>query len=758
MVPRTLLLVSGAALTFLWGAGCSESTDNGDGRDAVELPTIPRPPLIGNRVCPDRWSAEQTVLTTGEEFPHCSPPAQLSCANGEAQFLPASQCQPIGTPCPASFLEENEIRALAPDHLGDILYVRPGSVGGNGARTQPLATIAGALARTDTNDIIALSADPIPEAVVLSRNVAIVGACVAQTELTAPWPSEEDPVVLLDHAATLANLRVTGARAGIAVTSSSPVTISQVEVLGAQGWGVVFEQAAGTLSQVAIRDTESLPSELQFGPGLQVFGGQVSLEGVVIERNRSSSIVVSENGTTLIGHDVVVRDTRSREMDTSRGEGLVVQAGAAVEMTRAVFERNRSTGLMAALPGTSLTLNDVVIRQTAVDESSQEWGWGLHAQLGARVTINKAHLTGNHGAGIAAFGEGTQLIAADVTACDTLAEPGGSFGIGLAVQDGGAASVTRSLFCRNRDVGVLVAGPGVTAELTDVVVGDTQSQLASQEGGRGMTIQEGADAQLTRVLLTANKEAGLFVSNGGQLTATDLEVRDTGCTDLDGIGGMGLAVQDGAQVRVTRGLFIDNHSLGIAIAGPDAAADLTDITASRTHSEDENLHGATGLGIYYDAQATVTRALFAENHGVGVYGAGDINDPAIPAPRLVLDHVTVTHTARSECADLPEDHSLVCRTGDVIYGYGAGVVANLRSTIVVQHFDINASAQTGMQIANDATIYAEKGAIHGNPIGINVQVDGYDFDTLGDIELYDNGINLDSQEIPVPRPKDVYGP
>ena len=59
--------------------------------------------------------------------------------------------------------------------------------------------------------------------------------------------------------------------------------------------------------------------------------------------------------------------------------------------------------------------------------------------------------------------------------------------------------------------------------------------------------------------------------------------------------------------------------------------------------------------------------------------------------------------------------------------------------------------KAGAQLAEDGVMDLSDGVISGHPIGVNVQVDGFDLDRLQTrVDYEDNVTNLDSTALPVP--------
>jgi hypothetical protein len=72
--------------------------------------------------------------------------------------------------------------------------------------------------------------------------------------------------------------------------------------------------------------------------------------------------------------------------------------------------------------------------------------------------------------------------------------------------------------------------------------------------------------------------------------------------------------------------------------------------------------------------------------------------------------------------------------------------------LAMDHFESSGPGLCGIQIASGAEVDLHDGVVRGGPIGLNLQVDGYDVDRLTErVHYADNGVNLDSSELPVPE-------
>ena len=331
-----------------------------------------------------------------------------------------------------------------------------------------------------------------------------------------------------------------------------------------------------TFTDVIIRDTLSSSIDGLGGSGRAVnaqFGAHVDLTRVALLRNQDLGVFAGGAGTAVTIIDLLVQDTRRREVDLQNGGAIGAREGAGVSVTRGRFERNRSFGLSADDPGTLVTLSDVVIADTESRESDRRAGMGISVLSGARVDVARARLERNRGFGVFAEAAGTIVTLADVVIADTRSEESGlHFGRGLEVQYGATADVVRASFERNRDVGVIAAGPGTFVVLTDIVISGTQDQECEAMAGCTWRVAaavgsyDGALLDVRRFVFTDNAFLGLQLG-GGEADMHDGEVsnNDIGANvqtpDFDVA-----RIQDGVVWR-DNGITLDASGLPVPMPG-----------------------------------------------------------------------------------------------------------------------------------------------------------------------------------------------
>lgn len=252
------------------------------------------------------------------------------------------------------------------------------------------------------------------------------------------------------------------------------------------------------LEDVAVRDTRSQESDGRLGHGINVqHGASVQVARALFERNLANAILALNSDFGIDGvatsvrlEDIVVRDTQNRRSDGTFGGGsgsLVAALGANIDVSRALFERNRVFAIHAQ-EAASMHLRDVVVRDTL----SREAGWQ--------------------------FDRGWQV---DRT-----------YGRGLNVVASASATVSRALFVRNREVAIFAAGMGTTLLLDDVAVSDTLAadcgnRCVRGAGGIGLGSYDVASLSASRFVVARAALCGAQIASGGQLDLSEGEVRES---------------------------------------------------------------------------------------------------------------------------------------------------------------------------------------------------------------------------------------
>ncbi len=772
-----LVLLANAVLFCACSSDPVDQPDAGEDGDADADFEIDPPASPALTPCPEGWNEvapeEEGDVTTCDPWPGSGPAIMTPCLEGwheveddgvitcdpwpeggpdecaedEAHFPGESGCTRIGTSCPEGSWAED----LPVDR--SILYVLAGApTGGEGTEESPFGSVNDALAIAEEGAIVALSKGSFDESVRLRNGVTLWGACVAETVLTCSSPSSSHGTVSVGGRDTVVrNLRISGHRRGVTMVGASSYSVHLEDVLIAQTRIEALLVSGGSLNgrTLVVRDTHS-QDDGQLGRGLEAReGAQVEVSRAIFERNREVAVFAAHSGTAVVLADAVVRDTQGRENDGRGGRGLQVSGGACAEVSRVVFDGNREMCVFVAQEGSAITLTDVVVRGTRSQESDGQFGRGLVADDGARADVSRTLFENNLDRGVMAWQAETELTLTDVVVRDTRSrEPDGEAGIGLEANEGARADLNRVVLDRNRDVGVFAADEVTTVTLADVLVRDTLSREADGQHGFGLSVQWGAVLDVSRVLLERNRSVGvLAVDADTTLTMSDVVIRDTQ-SQSDGFGGIGLELHSGARGDVSRALFERNREIGVVGAHESTVVTLVD-TVVRDTGALPSAMGSHGVEVNRGAHMDVSRAVFVRNRGIGVFAMH-------AGTQVAMLDVVIRETGTRECG-----HE---RCPDFAGGEGVGVYAG--AYVAMTRFLVDLSAHAGVQLAHGGywdetdvmrryeyggTMDLHEGVISNNPIGANVQTVGFDINRLMDRVLFtDNNRNLDMSELPVP--------
>ena len=568
------------AILALAGGGCGDS--EGAPVDAAADGTValvdartneiapPEPPALGP--CPEGWRTIEGDVVTCDPWPASG---RATCGDGEAHFPGTEGCAPVGDRCPATGSFPADLPAT-----GEIRHVRAGAPpGGDGSASAPFATIAEALALPGSAATIAV-ADGVyeEESLELHNRTVLIGACAERVHIRATTASlaRAGVVSVYGEGVVVRNVTLSGAREGLVLRDDgASAEVRGVVVDGATAAGVsVFPGASLTGSDLVVRDVT--PVDPGWGYGIAVAPtGTVSLARVVVEGATSSA--VSTLGPVELS-DVALVDIHAQPLDGLLGVGVEALGGAQVLLTRAVIERAHERALRVSEPGTQVTLEDAVVRDT-------------------------------------------QPRAAD----------GGGGGAAF-VFDGGMLELSRTLIAGQRDAALLVSDPMSRAVLRHTIVRGTRGRDADQGGGSALAVQDGAEAELSHVLADDNRGAAIFVASGSRATVADLSVRATGSEESDERFGAGIHVQGGADLEGERVLVAQNRGTGVAAIGPGSAVRLTDVRVSETGERECASSTCPGLGFgdgavsAVDASIELGRFAIEGSARAGVHVAGGVMD------------------------------------------------------------------------------------------------------------------------------------
>jgi hypothetical protein len=478
---------------------------------------------------------------------------------------------------------------------------------------------------------------------------------------------------------------------------------------------------------------EELVVEDTRGEGRAVFcsgGGRFQGLRLLLIDDADAAVLSIGDGSVAEVTDALIHDTASRP-DGTTGVALIAGGGGRIEATR-LLATEHYAGAVIAFDRGSLVLTDVVVRDLRGQPSDGRGGIGVLLQDGSTLDAHRLVVKGARYTGISAD-TGCTATVEDAVIADTTGEPGMDMsGRGVRIVAGGRFEGARIAVLRSSGTGVLTAFGGATIVLTDAIV-RRNAVMSDDPFARAMDVQDEARIEAERLVLSDNGQSGLLaIGEGATANLRDVLVSGT-VPSIDGIGGHGVAAQEGALLDAERLVIRDVREVGVV--ANDAAVVLRD--ALIRHVDGSVAAGRFGMGI-----SAQTGRVTAER--VRIEDAREVAILAFTGGTFDGSDVEVSDT-RVSASDDPSR----------AFGYGAAAVA---ASLRLRRFAIRDTATCGLFVSR-VNLYPEpvldvaQGAVEGATIGACVQVEGYDLSLLQNDVLYrGNATNLDVTSLPVPEP------
>jgi hypothetical protein len=365
---------------------------------------------------------------------------------------------------------------------------------------------------------------------------------------------------------------------------------------------------------------------------------------------------------------------------------------------------------------------------------------GVSVAPGASLDLSDSVLDANEDVAIA-LSEGGTFTGARLAVRDTKAASDGLEGQGVNAQAGASVTIADSAFSGNHYANVRLS-TNSTATLDHVVLRDGQPTTA-QDVGRGISVQGGASAKITRSAIVDNYEIGIVAADGTSVELEDVLVGSTRITK-SGEFGRALDAFGGAQVHAKRFHAYDNHDASVIAVEPSTHVTLESSSIVDTGFESQNL-SARAITVQQGAAVDVVDTAIAGAHEVAVvvFNTGS---------RIKLSRSIVRGTTPN---------------GDDEFGHGVMAAGN--SLLEIEDSEIASNTNTGIAVG-DASARLARVRVEKNAVGLFIQ-DGttlreaddaapgpLEVTITADSVFLANTTRLSSGLIPLPPPSKVLGP
>jgi hypothetical protein len=656
----------------------------------------------------------------------CDPILPASdCPAGTMATLGSTTCAPVGNrKCPAGFVADpsgwgcTDVLPVATcvgasiEVLGQktcqpigtctgtfppanaTLFVSPTAM----ADATHFQTIGAALAAMTAGAVIAVDAGQYVESLVVTQSGTLVGRCPTQVIVSNP-PTDSAGLDVKGAGVTMTvtGMTFTGARPGVVAELGSNLTMNG-DVVDANrdvGFLVQGQSTVASLVGTVVRGTLD-PNGLGWGVAVQT-GGKLTMTSSAVVGNRELGVTLTGSGSTATLSQVVVKDTQVGTMGVANG--LDVEDKTVLTVTSSAVIASAGVGL--AMTSGTANVATSVIRDTA-SASDGTAGNGVSAVSGATLSIDSSWLLRNREVSIVIAGAGSTAQISNTTVTDTQPNAMGQFGAGIGAEGGATLTLTSSAVVKSLYYGVFLSDAMTTGEIDHTLVRDTA--LDHVDGvGRNIDVQDGARGVLKSTTVAGSIGEALFVDS--TMAPADLDA-----TQTVALGGhVGAFVRLGGSLELAQCALVGGTDVGLYLTADEGAAKVHS-KATVTDSvirDTQPIKGDNGLGALSGGTLTMTNVTINNAYGGGLWvGNNGGADGGLTTQGSTATLTTcVVRNTQTEPNDAGQGHGVV--------GLEATLVTLLGCTM---------TGNSGAGLAfESATALVSGGAISNNEVGLDIQ-------------------------------------
>ncbi|MBM4343099.1 MAG: hypothetical protein FJ100_06945 [Deltaproteobacteria bacterium] len=469
---------------------------------------------------------------------------------------------------------------------------------------------------------------------------------------------------------------------GARVQNGASLSVTGLWAVGNRNYGALCTGAASKLTIAAglVIGTLAQAKDGQRGEGLRIESGCAAKLGELrLDGNRSVGLVVAGEGSTVDGGVLVVSNMQPQTSDGQKGFGVQVVEGGRLTAASLHVHGARTAAAWVSDAKTTVQLGGFKALHT-LPQSDGFGGRGMHVAGGAQVLVSGAViLLDNRDYAVLAEGAATQLTLGDgknpVIVAQTSPRPDGWAGQGVHARKGAQVMLLHAHVTAAREAGVVATGTGTRIDAKGLWVTAVEPRAKDGTLGRGVVVEDKATFAADGLVVAGCGDAGVF-SHDGTLQGQDWTIGHL--AGAKGLRGRGLVVQGGASAHLTRLRIAAAREVGIAAAASAKAAtvlDLRDVVVDATLPESVTLEAGRALDLSAGATATVIGLVVAGNTGSGLVVAG-------PGARLHAGNVAVFDT-KGDAATGRRGRGIDVGEGGALVLAGARVIGNREAGLLV---------------------------------------------------------------------------
>jgi hypothetical protein len=333
------------------------------------------------------------------------------------------------------------------------------------------------------------------------------------------------------------------------------------------------------------------------------------------------------SGTTLAGASgawsaLVVPSGRAVELHdlsvTAEGRAMVVEQGGALRLAGVALRSAREVGVDCY--GGALVIERSLVTGVAPAAGQNQGGTGIFVQNGGTATVRRTLVKGNHEVGIGVAG--ATLTLEDAVLADTSTGSNAvRQGVAFLANDGAIVSMRRVVVERPAGWGLYVQGAQARVTAEDLVVADPRGTPAG-EFGLGIEVADGAIVDGSRVHVRGARELGVVATRGARTRLVDATIRSVGVRASDEQLGHGLFAYAGGRIEASHAVVRDASRVAVQVASATSSMALQDAEILETKATPSSKVQGRGLSFADGATGTLARVRVQDARDLGVIVEG----------------------------------------------------------------------------------------------------------------------------------------